>query len=738
MQNSLALFNQLRTTLGKQGGEYGADLVDQTTVFDHFEADVSTMSKLQERGECFKSFKVYTNRRCYKCTAADCSFQLSLAYVSNQACYKLGKKNNPLHSCDGTVTRKRKLQSKRLMKDQKLEEIISTYPVPDAKAASGVKELLANHDHIIGRGQSYLLAHQLQGTTLVNFIESYQQLPSYFDYLREVDEHGTYLLENIDFFGETQQFSRCYMAHMCQKKTFEASCRGVVSVDGTFLTGLFGGIALVAVARDADNHLTVLAIAIVESESEDSWLWFLRTLVEDFPGITVLISDADKGLWSQGVQQLLNEKGIKHKRCYFHLAGNLEKFLNRKLGVQERKHLKRLSAARTARVFEANRDALFELTPAAQEYLTPDVLASVATYTLTEEEIARYGTITSNNAEAVNSLIVNFRGQTVGRFLERSANLVNDKHQERANAARLRGAKPVEEHRGLTEFGQRCVQIAQHLARGWNIRANATVLENHELVEVTAQVNYRNPGNDRQYAYAVTVNRDGTIRCTCKQREEMGFPCTHAYAIIRQRSANPGWDPWDTKWVDPVFHLQSYQAQYPGVGIASMPIAPLSASRIIPPKAPTKKGRRKARRWRVGDLVRQQEREAEQAVNQPDNDIEVSDGEGGILLLQRVRHADLAYYRDEYSDEEVEEAAAAPAAGEAAAAEPAQEPAAAEAAEAGGAAPAAAGAPHGPQLRRCHLCGVLGHMSKSCRRANTIYLVKKYFPNLLEGYEQAD
>jgi hypothetical protein len=51
-------------------------------------------------------------------------------------------------------------------------------------------------------------------------------------------------------------------------------CRPVISVDGTFLTGKYRGVLLIATGVDGEDRLAPLAFALAESENIDSWSWF--------------------------------------------------------------------------------------------------------------------------------------------------------------------------------------------------------------------------------------------------------------------------------------------------------------------------------------------------------------------------------------------------------------------------------------------------------------------------------
>ena len=55
-------------------------------------------------------------------------------------------------------------------------------------------------------------------------------------------------------------------------------CRPILCVDGTFLTGKYKGQILTAIATDGNNQVLPVAFAFVESESTDSWLWFLKNV----------------------------------------------------------------------------------------------------------------------------------------------------------------------------------------------------------------------------------------------------------------------------------------------------------------------------------------------------------------------------------------------------------------------------------------------------------------------------
>ncbi|XP_039139366.1 uncharacterized protein LOC120276748 isoform X2 [Dioscorea cayenensis subsp. rotundata] len=59
------------------------------------------------------------------------------------------------------------------------------------------------------------------------------------------------------------------------------SCRNLVSLDGCFLKGTYGGQLLTAVGIDANDCIYPIAWAVVNKENKENWTWFLQLLAQD-------------------------------------------------------------------------------------------------------------------------------------------------------------------------------------------------------------------------------------------------------------------------------------------------------------------------------------------------------------------------------------------------------------------------------------------------------------------------
>ncbi|KAI5324659.1 hypothetical protein L3X38_033732 [Prunus dulcis] len=84
------------------------------------------------------------------------------------------------------------------------------------------------------------------------------------------------------------------------RQGFLDGCRPIMGVDGCHVKGSYLGQILTAVGMDGNNGSFPIAYAVFEIKSKQSWIWFLRLLIEDLKitnGLSyVFISDKQKGL----------------------------------------------------------------------------------------------------------------------------------------------------------------------------------------------------------------------------------------------------------------------------------------------------------------------------------------------------------------------------------------------------------------------------------------------------------
>ncbi|CAA7019987.1 unnamed protein product [Microthlaspi erraticum] len=175
--------------------------------------------------------------------------------------------------------------------------------------------------------------------------------------------------------------------------------RIVVVVDGTHMFGKYRGAILTASGQDANFQIFPIAFAVVDSENDESWLWFFEKLLD-------IISDgADLAMISDRAPSIATAKEVHyplahHGNCLLHIQRNVnQKFTKRKqryiVGVAGEAYTK----AKFKRVY----DLLKETDMKCWKYME---LIDVRLWTRAYFEGDRYNLMSSNIAESLKKDVV--------------------------------------------------------------------------------------------------------------------------------------------------------------------------------------------------------------------------------------------------------------------------------------------------------------------------------------------
>ncbi|XP_056691429.1 uncharacterized protein [Spinacia oleracea] len=112
-----------------------------------------------------------------------------------------------------------------------------------------------------------------------SFSESYALLPRYAEMIKDTNPGSYALITWHSDPGDVQpKFKACFFSFGAQVRGFLKGCRPMIGIDGAHLSGFFKGILLSALGIDGNNEIFLLAYGVVDTESQESWNYFMRNL----------------------------------------------------------------------------------------------------------------------------------------------------------------------------------------------------------------------------------------------------------------------------------------------------------------------------------------------------------------------------------------------------------------------------------------------------------------------------
>jgi len=251
------------------------------------------------------------------------------------------------------------------------------------------------------------------------------------------------------------------------------------------LKSKYKGILLAATATDANGQLFPLAYAIVSIENDDNWLWFLRLLRETIEANTpnllvereeladrlVFLSDRQKGL-IEGVERVFPHS--PHGFCMKHLEENFHKqFKN----VELKKLLWKAARALTKEDFDAALEGMKLINPRTVPWLYANA------HPIHWAELyfpgRRYGHLTSNIAESLNSKLLPAREMPVLTLLESIRKTLMDwfakKRQLEVNTSGLVVKKVATQIQDVINSEARRYRFRQRIDTQYEVNSNVTL-----------------------------------------------------------------------------------------------------------------------------------------------------------------------------------------------------------------------------------------------------------------------
>ncbi|RYQ87908.1 hypothetical protein Ahy_B09g095438 isoform G [Arachis hypogaea] len=290
-------------------------------------------------------------------------------------------------------------------------------------------------------------------------------------------------------------FNRVFWTFYPCLRAFKHS-KPIVQVDSTNLCGKYKGTLLVAVSQDGNQNIVPIAFAIVEGETSDAWYFFLSRLRKH-----VVTRD--------GVGLISNQ----HDSIKSAIA----------------------RSSKTMREYNMRYQKLHEQGEIYTEWLDKIPRSQ---YALAFDEGYRWGCMTTNLVECINSVLKGVRNLPVTALVKETFNRLNELFtRKRAEAEAQMNVGHV-----FSEFVITKLQAYQRAAG--NIQVNCLDMQNEifEVREIPIGVEYR--VNLRQ------------CRCDCGDFQVDRIPCLHVFATC----ANQHLD-WQV-YVNEVYRLDEIRKVY--------------------------------------------------------------------------------------------------------------------------------------------------------------------------------
>ncbi|XP_028112499.1 uncharacterized protein LOC114310647 [Camellia sinensis] len=303
----------------------------------------------------------------------------------------------------------------------------------------------------------------------------------------------------------------------------------IIGLNGCHLKGICGGQLLCALGRDGNNNYFPISWAVVKAESKDSWVWFLRQLMDDIGNADdmgwVLISDKQKGLVLAFEEIMPN---VEHRFCMRHIYLN---FIVKFKGIELRDLLWKAAAASTMREFEFHMNKLKEMDSEEKAYKWLRKMDPALWTRSHFSSRSRCDTLVNNMCESFNNNILKARDKPIINMLEWIRRKVM--------------------HR---------IQIKKKGMEKYTCEICPNVVKDLEVLKVQARNCFATYCGDRKFE----VNCGDTIhivdleerKCSCRMWDLTGMPCKHAISSTYIQREKP------EDYVHPYYSKHHYLVAY--------------------------------------------------------------------------------------------------------------------------------------------------------------------------------
>lgn len=200
-----------------------------------------------------------------------CEWEVYIVKVMAESTYQV-RTYTSTHTCTKTCSNRNvtsTIIARRYMEDLRTNPWI---PITAFKARVR-KEMKCD----VSKSQLYRAKRKATKLIYGSDLEQYGRLWDYCEELRRFNPSSTVVMDApLDEESGQPMFNRLYIFLAAPKTGFLNGCRKIVGLDGCHLKREYTGQLLTAVGVDPINAMYPMAYSVVETESKDTWTWFLH------------------------------------------------------------------------------------------------------------------------------------------------------------------------------------------------------------------------------------------------------------------------------------------------------------------------------------------------------------------------------------------------------------------------------------------------------------------------------
>ncbi|KAL8166312.1 hypothetical protein V2J09_007811 [Rumex salicifolius] len=446
----------------------------------------------------FKYKKNDSHRVTVKCKEEGCPWRIHASRLSTTQLICI-KKMNPTHTCEGAAVTSG-YQATRNWVASIIKEKLKVYPnykpkdiVNDIKEEYGIQ---LNYFQA-WRGKE-VAREQLQGS----YKEAYGQLPVFCEKIMESNRGSLATFTTKD----DSSFHRLFVSFHASIYGFLHGCRPLLFLDSVGLKSKYQGMLLAATSADADDNVFPVAFAVVDSETDENWRWFLVQLKSALltSNHLTFVADRQKGL-KESIAEIFDNSF--HGYCLRYLSEELITALKGQFSHEVKRMLiEDLYAAAYASKHETFDQSIERIKSISSEAYNWVVQSKPENWANIYFRGARYNHLTSDFGE----MLYNWASDAHELPITQMVDVIRTKIMDLIHSRRL------ESEQWLTRLTPSMEQK----------------LEKESLKARSLQVLLSAGSSFEVRGDSVEIVNIDHLDCSCRGWQLTGLPCCHALAVI--------------------------------------------------------------------------------------------------------------------------------------------------------------------------------------------------------------